>query len=59
MCVRSGGQAVEGFVPFDQDGVNQHHSGDLHRLGHLHRHRLRELLACIQTHPAQQKLSDQ
>ena len=59
VCVCSGGQAVEGFVPFDQDSANQHHSGDLHRLGHLHRHRLRELLACIQTHPAQQKLCDQ
>lgn len=41
---------MEGFVPFDQDGTNQHHDGNLHRLGHLHRYCLCELLTCIQVY---------
>lgn len=53
MCVCSGGPAMEAFVPFDQDSINQHHSGNLHRLGHLHRYGLCECLTCIQIHHAQ------
>lgn len=48
VCACSGGQVMAAFVSFDQNSINQHHSGNLHGLGHLHRYCLCELLTCIQ-----------